>query len=127
MIDACRDRFGVEPICRVFKVPTSSYYAAKQRQPSPRQQRDDQLKVEIRRIWDANYQVYGARKVWRQLHRDGIGVARSTVERLMRQLGLKGVVRGRPSARRPRPSRLGHDRPTWSSAGSPHRPPTGYG
>ena len=95
MIDACRDRFGVEPICRVLKLPTSSYYAAKQRQPSPRQQRDDQLKVEIRRIWDANYQVYGARKVWRQLHRDGIGVARCTVERLMRQLGLKGVVRGK--------------------------------
>jgi putative transposase len=95
MIDACRYRFGVEPVCRVLKVPTSSYYAAKQRQPSPRQQRDDQLKVEIRRIWDANYQVYGARKVWRQLHRDGIGVARCTVERLMRQLGLKGVVRGK--------------------------------
>jgi putative transposase len=95
MIDACRDRFGVEPICRVLEVPTSTYYAAKQRQPSARQQRDTQLKAEIRRVWDANYQVYGARKIWRQLQREGIGVARCTIERLMGELGLQGVVRGK--------------------------------
>jgi putative transposase len=94
MIDACRDRFGVEPICRVLGVPTSTYYARKARPPSARQQQDAQLKVEIRRVWDANYQVYGARKLWRQLQRDGVQVARCTVERLMGELGLAGVVRG---------------------------------
>jgi putative transposase len=95
MIDACRDRFGVEPICRVLGVPTSTYYATKARPPSVRQRRDEQLKAEIRRVFDANYQVYGARKLWRQLQREGIQVARCTVERLMRELGLTGVVRGK--------------------------------
>jgi putative transposase len=96
MIDACRDRFGVEPICRVLQVPTSTYYAAKRRSPSARHVRDEQLKTEIRRVWDANYQVYGARKLWRQLQRDGVRVARCTVERLMGELGLAGAVRGKP-------------------------------
>jgi len=95
MIDACRDRFGVEPICRVLKVPTSTYYAAKQRPPSARQRRDEELKLEIRRVFDDNFGVYGARKVWRQLRREGIDVARCTVERLMGELGLQGVVRGK--------------------------------
>jgi putative transposase len=95
MIDALRDRFGVEPICRVLQVPTSTYYARKQRQPSARQRRDTQLKADIARVWEANWRVYGARKVWRQLRREGIQVARCTVERLMRELGLAGVVRGR--------------------------------
>jgi putative transposase len=95
MIDACRGRFGVEPICRVLGVPTSTYYAAKARPPSVRQRRDEQLKIEIRRVFDANYRVYGARKLWRQLQREGIQVARCTVERLMRELGLTGVVRGK--------------------------------
>jgi putative transposase len=95
MIDACRARFGVEPICRVLGVATSSYYAAKRRPPSARRQRDAQLKTEIGRVYSANYQVYGARKIWRQLQREGITVARCTVERLMRELGLAGVVRGR--------------------------------
>jgi len=95
MIDACRDRFGVEPICRVLGVPTSTYYAQKARPPSARRVRDEQLKAQIRRVWDANYQVYGARKLWRQLQREGIQVARCTVERLMRELGLAGVVRGK--------------------------------
>jgi putative transposase len=95
MIDACRDRFGVEPICRVLKVPTSTYYAAKQRPPSARQRRDEELKLEIRRVFDDNFGVYGARKVWRQLRREGIDVARCTVERLMGELGLQGMVRGK--------------------------------
>jgi putative transposase len=95
MIDACRDRFGVEPICRVLEVPTSSYYAAKSRPVSARRRRAAQLKVEIRRVWEANYRVCGARKVWRQLRREGISVARCTVERLMGELGLQGVVRGK--------------------------------
>jgi putative transposase len=96
MIDACRDRFGVEPICRVLKVPTSTYYAAKSRPLSARHRRDAQLKVEIRRVFDDNFGVYGVRKVWRQLQREGIQVARCTVERLMGELGLQGVVRGKP-------------------------------
>ena len=95
MIDAYRECFGVEPICRVLEVPTSSYYAAKQRQPSARRQRDEQLKVEIQRVHLDNYGVYGARKVWRQLRREGIEVARCTVERLMGDLGLAGMVRGK--------------------------------
>jgi putative transposase len=96
MIDALRGRFGVEPICRVLELPTSTYYAHKAHQPSPRQRRDAQLKLEIQRVWKANFEVYGARKVWRQLGREGISVARCTVERLMAELGLRGVVRGKP-------------------------------
>jgi putative transposase len=112
MIDALRDRFGVEPICRVLDVPTSTYYAHKQHQPSVRDQRDTALKVEIRRVWEASRGVYGARKVWRQLGREGVQVARCTVERLMGELGLHGVVRGRrkrttiPDETGPRPADL---------------------
>jgi putative transposase len=93
-VDAHRDRFGVEPICRVLQVAPSSYYAAKQRRPCQRRLRDEALKVEIGRVQAANYGVYGARKMWRQLHRDGVPVARCTVERLMRELGLAGRTRG---------------------------------
>jgi putative transposase len=100
MIDALRDRFGVEPICRVLGVATSTYYARKTRPPSARRVRDEQLKTQIRRVWDANYQVYGqvygARKLWAQLRREGITVARCTVERLMGELGISGAVRGKP-------------------------------
>jgi putative transposase len=96
MIDAHRERFGVEPICRVLEVPTSTYYAHTQHQPSARTRRDAQLKAEIERVWKENFQVYGARKLWRQRQREGIGVARCTVERLMGELGLQGVVRGKP-------------------------------
>jgi putative transposase len=96
MIDAFRDRFGVEQICRVLDVPASTYYAHKQHTPSARSQRDTALKAEIRRVWEASRGVSGARKVWRQLGRDGIQVARCTVERLMGELGLAGVVRGKP-------------------------------
>jgi putative transposase len=95
MIDAHRGRFGVEPICRVVGVPASTYYAAKRRPPSARRRRDTQLKLEIQRVWDDNYQVYGARKIWRQLRREGFQVARCTVERLMGELGIAGVVRGK--------------------------------
>jgi putative transposase len=96
MIDGHRGRFGVEPICRVLEVPTSTYYAHKQHQPSARTRRDAQLKAEIQRIWKENFEVYGARKLWRQLQREGSRVARCTVERLMGELGLQGVVRGKP-------------------------------
>jgi putative transposase len=93
-IDAHRDQFGVEPICKVLKIAPSSYYAAKARPPSARAVRDAQLKVEIRRVYDDNFGVYGAEKLWRQLHREGIAVGRDRVARLMGELGIHGVVRG---------------------------------
>ena len=97
MVDAHREEFGVEPICRVLDLAPSSYYAVKacQRDPSPRAVRDRVLLGEIRRVYEANYGVYGARKVWWQLQREGIKVARCTVERLMAKSGLQGAVRGK--------------------------------
>lgn len=98
-IDAEREIYGVESICRQLPIAPSTYYEAKARQadPSrvpPRAKRDAGLLPEIRRVYDENYQVYGARKVWKQLHRENWEVARCTVERLMRRLGLSGAVRG---------------------------------
>ncbi len=99
-IDQHRDTHGVESICKVLRVAPSGYwrYATQQRDPSrvpARAQRDARLIPEIQRVWHANRQVYGADKVWRQLNREGIRVARCTVERLMKRLGLKGVRRGK--------------------------------
>ncbi len=99
-IDAHRAEYGVEPICKQLPIAPSTYYEHKSRQADPtrlppRVQRDAELSGSIRRVWDENFRVYGARKVWRQLHREGIPVARCTVERLMRRAGLCGVVRGR--------------------------------
>jgi putative transposase len=98
--DVIDDReFGVEPICRVLsghgcQIAPSTYWAAMKRPACARAIRDAELLVEIRRVHVDNYGVYGARKVWRQLNREGIGVARCTVERLMRAEGLAGAVRG---------------------------------
>ncbi|MGC1559107.1 MAG: IS3 family transposase [Bradyrhizobium sp.] len=99
-IDDYRGAYGVEPICRVLKIAPSSYHAhaARRRRPDtapPRVQRDAALRVEIRRVFDENFQVYGVRKVWRQLVREGEDVARCTVARLMRRMGLQGVIRGK--------------------------------
>ena len=99
-IDKHRAEYGVEPICRVLPIAPSTYYAVKAIEADPtkasdRAQRDAWLKTEIRRVWDQNFCVYGSRKVWLQLNREGIEVARCTVERLMRQMGLGGAVRGR--------------------------------
>ena len=99
-IDANRDLYGVESICKQLPIAPSLYYEMKAREVDPtrvppRLQRDRKLVAEIRRVYDENFAVYGARKVWRQLGRDDIEVARCTVERLMRSLGLQGVVRGR--------------------------------
>jgi putative transposase len=94
-IDAHRERFGVEPICRTLEIAPSGYYARRSRAPSARALRDERLKPEIRRVFDQNYGVYGADKVWAQLRREGIPIARCTVERLMRALGLRGAVRGK--------------------------------
>jgi putative transposase len=94
MIDDHKERFGVEPICRVLEVPPSTYYAQKKHQPSTRQRRDEVLLGHIRRIHQDNYGVYGARRITAALRREGIEVAPCTVERLMRRSGLQGVIRG---------------------------------
>jgi putative transposase len=99
-IDDHRGAYGVEPICRVLKIAPSTYHAhdARRRRPAtapPRVQRDAVLSVAIRRVFDENFQVYGVRKVWRQLVREGDDVARCTVARLMKTMGLQGVIRGR--------------------------------
>jgi putative transposase len=109
--------FGVEPICRVLtehgcQIAASTYWAAKKRPCCARSLRDRELLVQIRRVHEENYGVYGARKVWRQLNREGVEVARCTVERLMRTDGLAGAVRGatqrttRPDPAAPRPEDL---------------------
>ena len=95
-IDAHRGEFGVEPICRALQFAPSTYWSAKRRAPSARSVRDEQLKAEIARVHAENFGVYGAPKVWVQLNREGHRVARCTVERLMRDLGLRGVTRGKP-------------------------------
>ena len=96
MADAC----GVEPICRVLPIAPSTYhaYAATRRDPSrasTRARRDAELIPEVRRVWEENFQVCGVWKVWRQLRREGFDIARCTVARLMKMLGLQGIVRGR--------------------------------
>ena len=94
-INTHRGRWGVEPICRVLEIAPSTYYAAATRPPCARQLRDETLKPEIARVHKDNYGVYGAHKVWRQLHREGIAVGRDRVRRLMRKLQLAGVRRGK--------------------------------
>lgn len=95
-IDQHRDRFGVEPICSVLQFAPRTYYAIKARPPSRRALRDAELKPQIVRVHRDNFGVYGVDKVWAQLNRVGVRVARCTVARLMRELGLRGVVRGKP-------------------------------
>jgi len=99
-IDDHRSAYGVEPICRVLPIAPSTYHehAAQRRDPSrmsERAQRDAVLKQEVKRVFEANFGVYGVRKVWWQLRREGMRVARCTVARLMRKTGLKGVIRGK--------------------------------
>jgi len=100
-IDAHRTVYGVEPICKVLPIAPSTYHAYAARRADPnklpaRAKRDEALKAEIRRVFEANFRVYGVRKVWHQLAREGIAVARCTVVRLMRAMGLEGAVRGKP-------------------------------
>lgn len=96
-VDEHRDRFGVEPICKVLQFAPSTYYATlkRRREPAARTRSDAAMLGEIQRVHAASNGLYGARKVWWQLAREGIDVARCTVERLMRQNGLRGVVRGK--------------------------------
>ena len=99
-IDDHRTSYGVEPICRELPIAPSTYHAeiARRADPlsaPPRVRRDVALRGEVRRVWEENFGVYGVRKVWRQLGREGVSVARCTVARLMRQMGLQGIVRGK--------------------------------
>ena len=100
-IDDHRDAYGVEPICRVLPIAPSTYYlhAARRADPSrlsARAKRDAVLKVEVRRVFNENFGVYGVRKVWRQMKREGFDITRCTVARLMKSMGLEGVIRGKP-------------------------------
>ena len=99
-IDAHRKAYGIEPICKVLPIAPSTYFEQKSRERDPdrlpaRAKRDAVLRCDIRRVWEENFSVYGPRKVWRQLKRENVTVARCTVERLMRSMGLQGAVRGR--------------------------------
>ncbi|MFS8115292.1 IS3-like element ISRtr2 family transposase [Rhizobium jaguaris] len=100
-IDEHRSKFGVEPMCRLLPIAPSTYYDAIAKRTdvdrlSARARRDTAMKVEIRRVFNENFQVYGVRKVWRQLQREGFDIARCTVSRLMRMMGLQGIIRGKP-------------------------------
>jgi putative transposase len=100
-IDDHREAYGVEPICKVLPIAPSTYHErlAQRRDParlSARARRDLDLKPELARVFARNFAVYGVRKVWRQMRREGFAVARCTVERLMREMGLQGVIRGKP-------------------------------
>jgi putative transposase len=99
-IDQHREVYGVEPICAELPIAPSTYYEYKAREADPgrqpeRYQRDAAMEIEIRRVWEENFRVYGARKVWKQLNREQIRIARCTTERLMQKLGLQGVKRGK--------------------------------
>jgi len=99
-IDCHRAAVGVESICRTLRFAPSAYYERKRQTADPksrcpRQKSDEMLRAAIRGVWEDNFRVYGVRKVWRQLLREDHKVARCTVERLMREMGLRGVVRGR--------------------------------
>jgi putative transposase len=113
-IDRHRAALGVESICRTLQFAPSAYYERKRQSASPesrspRRKTDEALRTAIRRAWEDNFGVYGARKVWRQLRREGFDLARCTIERLMREMGLQGVIRGRakrttiPADKDPRP------------------------
>ena len=99
-VEENRDEHGVEPICAMLPIAPATYYEYRARREDPerrseRTKRDEALRPEIRRVWEENFAVYGAEKVWRQLRREHVAVARCTVERLMRSEGLRGAVRGR--------------------------------
>ena len=107
-----RERWGVEPICKTLQVAPSTYYSVVRHRPSARQVSDERLKIEIARVHRANFDVYGIEKVWRQLKREGHKVGRDRIARLMNNLELRGVVRGKkkrttiPADQSPRPADL---------------------
>ncbi len=125
-IDRHKERYGVEPICAHLPIAPQTYHDRKRRPPSHRALRDARLEEEIRRVHRENFGVYGARKVWRQLNREGLPVARCTVRRLMRRMGLRGAVRGK-TRRTTSPTSTLPGRPTWSTGTSPRSAPRSCG
>jgi transposase InsO family protein len=124
-IDAHRETYGVEPICAMLPIAPSSYYERKARQADPtrlpaRAPPEARLRPEIERVWRTHRRVYGAKKVWKQLHRETIPVARCTVARLMRELGLRASC-GADGSRRRSPMPWRTVRGTWWSATSARR------
>ena len=124
-VDANRENYGVEPICRMLPSAPSTYYEQKAREKDPsrlpaRAKRDVQLRGEIRRVRQENFDVYGVRKVWRQLCREGRDVARCTVARLMREMGLQGAVVDVDSRRRSRIRAALARWTSWSATSTPH-------
>ena len=111
-VDSHKEAYGVEPICRHLPIAPSTYYAVKARPPSARALADATLMPEVLRVFKDNYEVYGAEKIWRQLRRESFDVGRDRVARLMRSLGIAGVVRGKakrttiPAATAERPADL---------------------
>ncbi len=124
-IDQHKHEFGIEPICAELPIAPSCYHDNKTRRPSKRQVEDQRLLPEIKRVFAENYEVYGRRKVWAQLNREGISIGRDRCERLMKQAGLAGMVRGRkvrttrPDAKAPRaPDLVDRD---WAGVSAPNR------
>ena len=112
-VDANRGEYGVESICAELPMAPSTYYEHRMREREPdrrpaRARSDEELRSHVRRVWEENCEVYGARKVWRQLKREGLEAARCTVERLMRDMGLRGAVRGRAFKVTTVPDELAH-------------------
>lgn len=100
-IDDHRGAHGVEPICEMLPIAPATYYEHRAKRADParlsdRAKSDEALRPEIQRVFDANWQVYGVRKIWRQLRREGFDVARCTVARLMKCMGIQGIIRGKP-------------------------------
>ena len=131
-IDDHRGAHGVEPICKVLPIAPSTYHAhaAKRRDPaklSARARQDAALKIEVRRVFDQNFSVYGVRKVWRQLRREGFDVARCTVSRLMRDMGLQGALRRRTPSKPRSATRPRHARWITSTVSSRRRGRTSFG
>jgi transposase InsO family protein len=126
-INTHRDRWGIEPICRVLSFAPATYHAAISRPPSARHVRDEALKPEITRVFTENRRVYGADKVWAQLRREGTRVARCTVERLMQALEIRGAVRGTATVRTTMGGQAGGRPPiSWIASSTP-RPRIGCG
>ena len=124
-VDANRENYGVEPICQMLPIAPSTYYEQKAREKDPsrlpaRAKRDVQLRGEIRRVRQENFDVYGVRKVWRQLCREGRDVARCTVARLMREMGLQGRSVDVDSRRRSRIRAALARWTSWSATSTPH-------
>ena len=129
-VDAYRDEHGVEPVCKVLPIAPSTYHEHVRRRSAPetapaRVKKDARLMSEIRRVHEENFEVYGVRKVWRQMLREGFAVARCTVARLMRKMGLSGVIRGRrvktTVSDRSAPCPLDHVNREFRYAGKDHR------